>query len=57
MADELARVCIRSGHHCAMPLHAILGAKGSCRASAHLYNNEADIEAFLGAVKKIMALA
>jgi len=57
MADELAKVCIRSGHHCAMPLHSLLGAKGSARASAHVYNNEADVEAFLGAIGKISALA
>jgi len=56
MADELARVCIRSGHHCAMPLHEFLGVAGSVRASVHCYNNEADVETFLGVVRRINAL-
>jgi len=56
MADELARVCIRSGHHCAMPLHEFLKVDGSVRASVHCYNNEADVDAFLKAVRKISAL-
>jgi cysteine desulfurase/selenocysteine lyase len=57
MADELSRVCIRSGHHCAMPLHALLGAKGSARASAHFYNNEADVKTFVEAIGKIAQIA
>ncbi len=57
MADQLEKVCIRSGHHCAMPLHHSLGIKGSVRASVHLYNNEADVQAFGRAIKKISALA
>lgn len=57
MADQLEKVCIRSGHHCAMPLHQALGVKGSVRASVHVYNNEADVQAFSRAISKISALA
>ena len=57
MADQLEKVCIRSGHHCAMPLHQALGVKGSVRASVHVYNNEADIQAFSRAISKISSLA
>lgn len=56
MADKLEKVCVRSGHHCAMPLHHFLGVNGSVRASVHVYNNEADIQAFARAISKISAL-
>lgn len=56
MSDQLARVCIRSGHHCAMPLHKMLGVEGSARASVHFYNNESDVNALLNALKKISLL-
>ncbi len=45
-------VAVRSGHHCAMPLHEKLGVKASVRASLGLYNDSADIEQLaLGLVK------
>lgn len=40
-------IAIRTGHHCAQPLHAILGAKGSARASLYFYNNKQDIDNFI----------
>ena len=39
-------VAIRSGHHCAMPLHDYLGIANSCRASFYLYNSEEEVEQF-----------
>ncbi len=37
-------ICIRSGHHCAMPLHTRLGISASSRASFYVYNTEEDVE-------------
>ncbi len=53
LADQ--QVCVRAGHHCAMPLHAKLGVPGSVRASFGVYTTAADIDqlvAGLVAVKK-----
>ena len=33
-------ICVRSGHHCAMPLHKKLGLIASTRASFYIYNDE-----------------
>ncbi len=46
-------VCIRSGHHCAMPLHQKLGIESSCRASFYLYNDESDIDKLIEGIKKV----
>jgi cysteine desulfurase/selenocysteine lyase len=37
-------VCIRAGHHCAMPLHESLGIPASARASFHCYSLTEEIE-------------
>ena len=48
MADILGRrfnVCVRAGHHCAMPLHTQFGVTtGTVRASMGIYNEKADID-------------
>ena len=36
-------VCVRAGHHCAMPLHARLGIPASARASFHCYSLREDV--------------
>ncbi len=46
-------IAIRSGHHCAWPLHRRLGAVASSRASFYLYNTKAEVEYFLSAVSEI----
>ena len=51
-------VCLRAGHHCAMPLHTELGLPATTRASFSLYNTNEDVDTFLRniqAVKKIFA--
>lgn len=40
-------VCVRTGHHCAQPLHKLLGAAGSMRASLYFYNNQEDVDKFI----------
>lgn len=38
-------IAVRSGHHCAMPLHKKLNVTASTRASYYLYNTKEDIDA------------
>ncbi len=40
-------IAIRSGHHCAQPLHRYLGTNFSCRASFAVYNTFEEIDYFL----------
>lgn len=43
-------VAIRSGHHCAQPLHRYLGVNASARASLYFYNTEEDVDNFIQAL-------
>lgn len=45
-------VAVRTGHHCAQPLHERFGVSVSVRASLGVYNSESDIEAFIQALYK-----
>ncbi|MFQ6651198.1 hypothetical protein Gotur_022525 [Gossypium turneri] len=45
--DQQHGVAIRSGHHCAQPLHRHLGVNASARASLHFYNTEEDVDNFI----------
>lgn len=47
-------VAVRTGHHCAMPLMEHWGLPGTVRASFGLYNTEADAEAFVTALRKVL---
>lgn len=40
-------IAIRSGHHCAQPLHRYLGSNFSCRASFAIYNTVEEIDYFV----------
>ncbi len=40
-------ICVRSGHHCAMPIHDMLGIPASTRASVYLYNKADEIDALV----------
>ena len=51
LADQ--NICIRAGHHCAMPLHQRLGLASTSRASFYLYNDEKDVEKLIKGLKKI----
>lgn len=46
-------VAIRVGHHCAQPLMHYLKVPATARASFSFYNNHADVETFLRAMKKV----
>lgn len=45
-------ICVRSGHHCAMPLMEKLGISSAVRASVHVYNTKKDVDALITALKK-----
>lgn len=47
-------VCVRAGHHCAMPLHNRLGISSSTRVSLSIYNDKKDIDKFVAVLKKII---
>ena len=52
-------VAVRSGHHCAMPLHTYLGISSTARASFAIYNTKEEVEIFaksLREVRKVMGL-
>ncbi|KAM3268432.1 cysteine desulfurase 1, chloroplastic [Capsicum chacoense] len=49
--DQQHGVAIRSGHHCAQPLHRHLGISSSARASLHFYNTKDDVDRFIDALK------
>jgi cysteine desulfurase/selenocysteine lyase len=46
-------IAVRAGHHCAMPLHDILGIPASTRASFYLYNTTRDVDALIEAIYKV----
>ena len=46
-------VAIRAGHHCAMPLHSVLGVSSTARASFYLYNTEEEIDVMAKAIGKV----
>lgn len=48
-------IAIRSGHHCAMPLHAKLGVPATARASVYVYNTIEEVEFFAQALAKAEA--
>ena len=45
-------VAVRTGHHCAQPLHERFGVSVSVRASLGVYNTDNDIEGFIRALDK-----
>ncbi|MDG1893741.1 MAG: aminotransferase class V-fold PLP-dependent enzyme, partial [Fuerstiella sp.] len=50
MLDRRA-VLTRHGHHCAMPLHDLLGVSGTTRASFAAYNTGDDVTALVSAIE------
>jgi cysteine desulfurase/selenocysteine lyase len=46
-------ICIRSGHHCAMPLHIALDLTATARASFYLYTTKTDIDALINGLQKV----
>lgn len=55
LLDKLG-VAVRTGHHCAQPLMERLGVPGTVRASFAVYNTQAEAEAFVAAVRRVVAM-
>jgi cysteine desulfurase/selenocysteine lyase len=53
MLDELEKIAVRSGHHCAQPTMRHLGVDGTVRASVHYYNLPDEVTKFVETVGKI----
>ncbi len=57
-AHDLAQVldaygiAVRAGHHCAMPLHNVLGITATARASFYLYNTPQEVDALVAGLYK-----
>ncbi len=58
VADILGsrNVCVRAGHHCAMPLHERFNVPATTRASFYLYNTEEDIDRLCEALMYVYKL-
>lgn len=50
---DMHSVAVRTGHHCAQPIHRHLGVHTSSRASLGPYNTEEDVDAFLQALSGV----
>ncbi|MDO5100649.1 MAG: SufS family cysteine desulfurase [Eubacteriales bacterium] len=46
-------VAIRSGHHCAMPLHRYLKQNASCRIGISFYNTRGEIDRLICALRQV----
>ncbi|MEI6177173.1 MAG: SufS family cysteine desulfurase [Verrucomicrobiota bacterium] len=55
LLDQMG-VAVRTGHHCCQPLMARFGITGTVRASFALYNTARDVEEFLAATRKAVAM-
>ncbi|HWR25564.1 MAG TPA: cysteine desulfurase, partial [Methanosarcina sp.] len=42
--DQTRKICVRSGHHCAIPVTRFLKVNGTVRASFALYNSEEEVD-------------
>ena len=49
-------ICVRSGFHCAQPLHESLNSPATLRASFALYNIEGEVESFVDALAELAGL-
>jgi cysteine desulfurase/selenocysteine lyase len=54
--DETKKICVRSGHHCAMPSIGFLGVEGAVRASFGLYSTQEEVDIFIDTVAQITSL-
>jgi len=46
-------ICIRSGNHCAMPLHTHLGIPATARASFYIYTTKEDVDSLMNGLEKV----
>ncbi|HUZ86458.1 MAG TPA: cysteine desulfurase [Candidatus Baltobacterales bacterium] len=46
------QVCLRAGHHCAMPLMTRLGVPATARASFYIYTQKDEVDRLVGSIKE-----
>src|SRR5216684_1475891 len=51
IADR-GQVCLRAGHHCAMPLMTRLGVGATSRASFYMYTQKDEVDRLVGSIKE-----
>lgn len=49
-------VCVRAGHHCAMPLHEHYGLAATTRASFYVYNTPEEVDKLVETIKKVQQI-
>lgn len=49
-------VALRTGHHCAQPLLHSFGVDATCRVSFALYNTPSEVDYFLDALRRVIAM-
>lgn len=54
--DQTRKICVRSGHHCAIPTIRFLNVDSTVRASFALYNTEEEVDILVNAVEGLKAL-
>jgi cysteine desulfurase/selenocysteine lyase len=54
--DQTRKICVRSGHHCAIPVTRFLEVNGTVRASFALYNTKEEVYALVDAVSGLKTL-
>ncbi len=45
-------ICVRAGHHCAQPLHTVLGIDASVRVSFYGYTSEDEVDRLIEVLGK-----
>ena len=53
--DKLG-IAVRTGHHCAQPIMDFYGIPGTVRASFSFYNTKEEIDSFIAALQKALAM-
>jgi cysteine desulfurase/selenocysteine lyase len=53
--SDSAGICVRSGYHCAQPLHEQIQSPPSVRLSFYLYNQPWEIDYFFEALRRLLA--
>lgn len=54
--DQTRKICVRSGHHCAIPVTRFLKVNGTVRASFALYNTKEEVDTLVNAISGLKAL-
>jgi cysteine desulfurase/selenocysteine lyase len=55
LLDRLG-IAVRTGHHCAQPLMGALGIEGTLRASFAFYNTEAEVDALVAGIERVVKM-